>query len=128
MTKVIYINTIGFVLITKYDTDKTHLNTSALVRKTGYNFKIAVIKGKIHSISGLVANAGLTSVENKIPSVRNLVKKTDYNSKITENENKCITTAEYNKFIKDIVDNSIEMKNLITNSDFDAKLQELVNE
>ena len=128
MTKVIYINTIGFVLITKYDTDKTDLNTSALVRKTGYNFKIAVIKGKIHSISGLVANAGLTSVENKIPSVRNLVKKTDYNSKITEIENKCITTAEYNKFIKDIVDNSIEMKNLITNSDFDAKLQELVNE
>ena len=37
-----------------------------------------------------------------MPDVSNLVKKTDYNAKITETNNKYITTFDYNKFTKDI--------------------------
>ena len=39
-------------------------------------------------ISGLATNATLTVVENKIPDVSSLVKKTDYNAKINEIEKK----------------------------------------
>ena len=35
----------------------------------------------------LVANTALTTIENKIPNISSLVKKTDYNAKITEIEN-----------------------------------------
>ena len=35
----------------------------------------------------LVTNTALTTIENKIPNVSSLVKKTDYNAKITEIEN-----------------------------------------
>ena len=41
--------------------------------------------------------------------------------KITEIESKYISTADYNKFTKDIVD-SIKSKNLVTKTDYDIKL------
>ena len=52
----------------------------------------------------MATKTALTAVENKIPSVGSLVKKTDYNTKITEIENKLtdhnhekyITTPEFN--------------------------------
>ena len=50
-------------------------DTSRLVKKTGYNAKISGIENKIASISGLATNSALTTVEDKIPNVRNLVKK-----------------------------------------------------
>ena len=36
------------------------------------------------SITNLATTTALTAVENKIPNVNNLVKKTDYNTKINE--------------------------------------------
>ena len=76
------LNSIGssaFVLIFKYDTDKTksekNSDTSDLVKKTNYNTKITEIAGKIRSISGLATKTALTAVENKIPNVISLVKK-----------------------------------------------------
>ena len=61
------IETSGFVLETKYDTEKTELEneipgTSRLVKKTNYNAKITEIEGKIPSISGLATNAALTAM------------------------------------------------------------------
>ena len=44
-------------------------------------------------------NTGLTAVENKIPNVSNLVKKTDYNTKISEIENKITTDHDHDKYI-----------------------------
>ena len=52
-----------------------------------------------------IINFALTAVENNIPHVSSLVKKTDYNTKICEIENKVsdydhdkyITTSEFNK-------------------------------
>ena len=57
---------------------------SNLVKKT----KLIELENKIPDISNLATKTALTAVENKIPSISNLVKKTDYNTKITENENK----------------------------------------
>ena len=62
------------------------------------------------NISNLATKTVLTAIENKISSVSNLVKKTDYNTKITEIENKLnnhnhdkyIDTSEFNKLTSDV--------------------------
>ena len=56
VTKVNSLDTSGFVLKTKYDTDKSELenkipDTSGFVKKTDYNTKITEIEGKILDIS-----------------------------------------------------------------------------
>ena len=69
----------------------------------------------------------------KIPSINNLFKITDYNAKITEIENKItnhkhdeyITTPEFNKIAADVLNARIAQANLITKADFDAKLSGL---
>ena len=137
VAKVNNIDTSGFVLKTKYDTDKSELenkipDTSGLVKKTDYNAKITEIEGKIPSISGLATNAALTAVENKIPNISSLVKKTDYNTKITEiekkltdhNHDKCITTPEFNTLAA-VFNARLAQANLIIKTDFDAKLLSL---
>ena len=68
------------------------------------------LENKIPDISNLATKPALTTVENKIPSVSNLVKKTDYNTKITEvqnklnshNHHKYIDTSEFNKLAADV--------------------------
>ena len=80
IAKVDNIDTSGFALKTKYDTDKSELeskipDTNGFVKKTNYDAKIADIEGKTPDIIGLAIKTGLTNVENKIPDVSNLVKK-----------------------------------------------------
>ena len=81
VTKVNNIDTNDFVLKSKYDTDKTEL------------------ENKIPSVTDFVKETKFTELENKISdiinlatktelTVCNLVKKTDYNTKVTEIENK----------------------------------------
>ena len=58
VAKVDNIDTSGFVLKTKYDTDKSELenripDTSGLVKKTDYDAKITEIEGKIPDVSNL---------------------------------------------------------------------------
>ena len=53
----------------------------------------------------------------KIKYLSNLVKKTYYDAKISNIESKFITTADYYKFTKDIVDNNIKIKNIVDISD-----------
>ena len=73
--------------------------------KKNYNAKITEIKGKIPWNSGLATTAALTTVENKIPDVSSLVKKTNYDTKISDIEketndhdhDKYITTLGLNK-------------------------------
>ena len=132
VAKVNNIDTSGFVLKAKYDTDKSELenkipDTSGLVKKTDYNAKITEIEGKIPSISGLATNAALTAVENKIPGVSSLLKKTDYNTKISEIEkeitdhDKDITTPEFTMLSAEVFDERLKHANLITKTDFDDK-------
>ena len=111
VVKVNNIDTSGFVLKTKYDTDKSELenkipDTSGLVKKTDYNTKITEIEGKIPNVTNLATKTALTTIENKIPTISNLVKKkTDYNTKVTEignklnnhNHDKYIDASEFNK-------------------------------
>ena len=138
VAKVNSIDTSGFVLKTKYDTDKSELenkipDTSGLVKKTDYNAKITEIEGKIPSISGLATNAALTTVENKIPNISSLVKKTDYDVKIIEikkkltdhNHDKYITTSEFNTLADHAFNARLAPANLVTKTDIDAKRSSL---
>ena len=57
VTKVNNFDTSGFLLKTKYDTDKLELekiisDTCNFVKKSDYNTKVCEIEGKIPSISG----------------------------------------------------------------------------
>ena len=138
VAKVNNIDTSGFVLKTKYDTDKSELenkipDTSGLVKKTDYNTKITEIESKIPDVSNLATKPALTTVENKTPDVSSLIKKTDYNTKITEIENKLnnhnhdkyITTPEFNTLAADVFNARLAQANLVTKTDFDTKLSSL---
>ena len=68
--KVNNIDTSGFVLKAKYQTDKTELEKK-ITDVTDF-----VKKTKIPDVSSLATKNALTAVENKIPNVNTLVKKT----------------------------------------------------
>ena len=81
----------------------------------------------------LATTAALNTVENKIPDVSNLVRKTNYDAKIKEIECNTFLTSDYHKFTnqKNWIDNKIEEKELlkkskiygfIGNSDLDKKI------
>ena len=78
-------------------------------------------------------NASLTAVENKVPNISSLVKKTDYNTKVTEIENrlidhnrgKYITTPEFNRLTAENFAARLKQANLVTKTDFDDKLKSL---
>ena len=123
-----------------------------VVKKTDYNTKITEIEDKIPDISGLATKTTLTTVENKIPSFNNLatetalttvenkipdisglVKKTDYNTKVTDIENKLnnhnhdkyVATSEFITLAADVFNARLAQANLITKISFDAKLSSL---
>ena len=135
-------------LVTKVD----NIDTSGLVKQTDYNTKITEIEDKIPDISGLTTKTALTTVENKIPSISNLatktafttvenkipiisglVKKTDYNTKITDIKNKLnnhchdkyVATSEFNTLAANVFNARLAQANVITKTDFDAKLSSL---
>ena len=100
------IETSDFVLKTKYNIDETESekkipNVTDFVKKAN----LSELENKIPDISNLATITALTNVENKIPSVSSFVKKTDYNTKVTEIENKLndhnhdivIESSEFNK-------------------------------
>ena len=71
VAKVNNIDTTGFVLKTKYDTDKSKLenkipDTCGLVKKADYDSKIIDIEGEIPDGSNLATKTALTTVKNKI--------------------------------------------------------------
>ena len=68
------------------------------------------LKVKYLGITNLATTAALTTVENKIPNVSNLVKKTDYNIKINEIEKK-ITDHDHDKYITALKFNMLTIEN-----------------
>ena len=86
VTKVNNIDASGFILKTKYNTDKSDLEKKIsdadkkvqiqmdLFKTLDYSAKISEIESKTPTFSGLVTNAALTAVENKIPDVSNLIR------------------------------------------------------
>ena len=131
--KVDNIDTSGFVLKTKYEVDKSEIenkipDVTDFVKKV----KLDVLENKILDISNLATKTALSTVENKKPSVVNLVKQTDYNTKITEIENKLnshhdkyIITPEFNTFAANVFNARLSQANEIRKTDFDAKLSSL---
>ena len=76
----------------------------------------------------------MTAVENKIPSISGLVKKkADYDTKITDIENtlnnhnhdKYVATSEFNTLAVNVFNVRLAQANLITKTDFHAKLSSL---
>ena len=157
VAKVINIDTSVLVLKTNFNTKFTGLenkipNTSGLVKKSDYRTNITeleskipdisnlatktaltTVENKIPSISNLATKTALTSVENKIPSISGLVKKTDYNTKITDIENKLnnhnhdkyFATSEFNILPANVFNAILAQANLTKKTDFDAKLSSL---
>ena len=137
VTKVNNINTSDFVLKTTYSTDKTELgkkipDVNDFVKKV----KLSKLENKIPDVSSLATKTALTTVENKIPDIGNvskLVNKTDYNTNVTEIENKLtnhnhdkyIANSKFNKLAPDVFNAKLAQVNLITKTDFDAKLSSL---
>ena len=128
------LDTSDLVLKTNYNADKTKLerripDVTDFVKKT----KVTELENKIPDVSSLGTKTALTAVENKIPDVSSLVKKTNYNTKITGIENKLnyhnhdkyITTSEFNTLAADVFNARLAQANLITKTDFDAKLSSL---
>ena len=140
------IDTTGFVLKTTYDTDKSDSEkkisdtakkvpaTSNLAKTAVLNAKITEIESRIPSIAGLVTNSALTAVENKISHVSSLVKKTNYNTKISEiekkvsahNDDKYLTTPEFNTLAATIVNARLAQPNLITKTNFNTELKKKI--
>ena len=104
-----------------------------MAKKADLNANITEIENKILSITGLAPNSALTAVENKIPNVSSLVKKTDYNTKTSEieskinnhNHDKYIITPEFNKLTAKNFKARLGEENLVTKTDFDTKLQNI---
>ena len=75
----------------------------------------------------------MTAVENRIPNVSSLVKKTNYNTKISEiegkinnhNHDKYITTPEFDNLAAENFDARLARANLETKTDFDIKLKKI---
>ena len=100
---------------------------------------------KIPSITNLATTTALTAVENKISNLGNLVKKSDYNTKISEiknkitinhNHDKYITTQEFNKlraenFTARLAQVNLASKsdiaNFVKKTDFDNKLKSVTS-
>ena len=80
VAKVNIIDASGFVLKTKYDTDKSESENkipdiSGLVKKTDYDVKIWKIKDKTPNATNLGTKTALTTIENKYLMLVVLLKK-----------------------------------------------------
>ena len=132
VAKVNSTDTSGFVLKTKYQTDKTELekkipDVTDLVRKT----KLTELENKFPDVSNKSKKkTALTAAENKIPDSSCIVKNKSYDTKITELENKIrdhnyhkyIATREFNTLAARGFNARLAQPNLIITTDFHAKL------
>ena len=95
--------------------------------------KVTELENEIADVSRLVTKTALTAAESKLPTVSSLVKKANYNTKITEiekkltdhNHGKCIASPEFNTLAADVFNASLAQAKMITKTDFDAKLSSL---
>ena len=86
---------------------------------------LTTVENKIPDISNLATKTALTIVENKIPDVSSLVKKTNYDTKVTEIENKLINhnhdkyidTQEFIKLAADVLNARTDFDDKLSNPD-----------
>ena len=91
------------------------------VTTTVLNTKIGEVQDKFLVVTNLVTTNVLETtikeVEDEDPNFSDLVKKRDYDAKISDIERKYFTTPDYNKFTSDIIDTKIKQKELIDKFD-----------
>ena len=128
VAKVNNVDASDFVWKTK--TDRTELENKIPVCNLVKETKLTESENKIRDVSNLATKIALTTIEIKYPMLVVLLKKQDYNTKITDIENKLknhnhdkyIDTLEFNKLVTDVFHARLAQGNLITKTDFDAKL------
>ena len=130
VTKVNNIDTIDFVLKTKYSTDKTELenkipNISNLVKKTNYNTKITELENKIPNINNLATKTKLTTAENKIPNISNLATKTALTT--VENKIHNISNLATKTLVNNVEDKITNISNLVKKNDYNTKITNIEN-
>ena len=140
------------------------MSRSKILKIKYMNAKINDVKSEISSITNLATNPSIsakinefkgeipnitttavTTVENKIPNVSNLVKKTDYNTKISKIENKIATDHNHDKYITAQEFNKVtsesftvrlkqanlasknDIANFVNKTDFDNKLKDVTS-
>ena len=84
------------------------IDTIGLVKRTDYNAKNKDIEDKVPDNTNLATTAALFAVEDKIPNTGDLVKKADYDTKMSE------------------IDKNILLLLIITKGILDAKLAEKI--
>ena len=92
--------------------------------------KLTELENKILDVSSLATTTALITVENETPDVRSLVKKQFMTQKLVSlkkkltnhNREKYITTPEFNTSAASVFNARLAQANLITKTDFDAKL------
>ena len=93
-----------------------------------------MIDGEMSSIAGLATVASPSTVDNKVPDISNLVRTTDYDTKVLDIDPKYVTTPDRNKCTKNKLDARIENKKVvnesgislfINNSDLNEKIRTL---
>ena len=140
VNKVNGIDNTNFVSRTKYEKDESDFedkidkidkeipDVSNLVKKSA----LTAVENNIPIVSGFATKSALTVVKNKIPNVSALVKKTDYDTKISNiekkitdhNHHKYVTTPEFNTMAADVFNARLAAQiDLIRKTDFDAKLK-----
>ena len=97
--------------------EKKISDTNNLAINFNLNAKIDEVKNKIPNINNFATTTALAN-ENKIPNVSNFVKKTDYNTKISEIENKIATDHDLDKYI------TAQGFNKLTSENFTARLSQ----
>ena len=142
VAKVNSIDTSGFVLNTRYDTDKSELenkipDTSGLVKKTDYDTKITDLENKLSDVSNLATKTAQTNVENKLPNVSGLAIKADLNAtdgKIP-NITGLISNSDYDKDVNKIKNNYVtnsfltsRLRNYVSCTDYNLTILLLENE
>ena len=126
-SKVDGIDVSKYVGITEYETDGKAIydKTDAVEKKISALTNFVMTARFNHKKKLLATKTALTTVESKIPDVTSFVKKTDFDSKITEVEGKIpnisgLATAS----ALTAVENKIpDATNLVKKTDFDAKLK-----
>ena len=95
---------------------------------TMLNVKINEVKGKITRNTNLGTTAALTTVENKILGIGNLVKKGDTDAEIKHITDNYFTTSDYNKFTNNILDVKITAKKLVNEYGMNKKIKTATKE
>ena len=88
-------------------------NVSRLAAKA----ELTTTESKIPDVSKFATKTALTNLSNMVPDISTLIKKSDYDTKIAEIENKYVGNTGF--------DSKLVQANVITKGNFDAKIIEL---